>query len=186
MIKFLLALFISTASFAAQPGAVPSVTVSASGANTAQVSISPSQLAANGSCGSAANSPCFSLYGYTSSSTSGNFYVLYKNGTAYTTGSSTKAYCFDITASSGGGNSAWQLVSSQAAITNNSSSALTNGVYQGGATTTYPVLTGPTANVAAIIPGTYVFGDGSHATSAGFQTGTASTNFQIHMDCYEQ
>ena len=182
MLKFLLAFLISTASFAAQPGAVPSVTVSATGANTANVSISPAMLSGTGVNG------IFSLYAYVAAggSTAGYWLVLYKNGTAYATGSSTRAYCFDITASSSGTNSTFQLISSQAAIANNNNTALTSGVYQGGATTTYPLATSSTANTNSVIPGVYVFGNGSNATYAGIQVGSSSTGYDVHMDCYEQ
>jgi hypothetical protein len=181
---YALALFISTVSFAAQPGAVPSVTISASGANTAQVSVTPAQL--SGPCTVASSSPCFSLYGYANSSGGGFFYVLYRAGAAYSTGATTKAYCFDITAASSTGSEPFQLVSSHAAITNNSNTALTNPAYQGGATGTDPSITGPNANLVGVVPGTYVFGDGVHATFAGFQTRATSITFYLHMDCFEQ
>ena len=182
--KYLLLLLVSINSFAATPGAVPSVTLSATGANTANVSITPAQL--SGPCTTASSSPCFSLYvsGVTPTG-AGYFILLYRNGAAYVTPSNQKTYCFDITASDAVGSAGFQLVSSQASITNNTNTALTSGVYQGGATTVYPVVTGPTANVQGIVPGVYTFGDGSHATYAAVQVATTHV-YEIHMDCFEQ
>jgi len=178
--KYLLLLLVSINSFAATPGAVPSVTVSASGANTANVSISPAMLSGTGVNG------IFSLYAYTASSGAAYFNVLRRNGQAYATGSTTKAYCFDITGGSSADLNKFQLVSSQSAITDNTNTALTNGVFQGGVSGVYPILTGPSVYVPSVIPGTYVFGDGAHVTYAGIQTGDNSAQYFIHMDCYEQ
>jgi hypothetical protein len=79
----------------------------------------------------------------------------------------------------------FQLVSSQASITNNTSTALTNGFYQGGASGIYIDAAGPTAYVSAVVPGVYVFGNGSNATYAAIQSGS-NDQVRIHMDCYEQ
>ena len=179
MFKILILFFINTTAFSAVPSAVPSVTVSAPGANTGSVSISPSMLSGTGTNG------IFSLYA-TAAQNAGYFFVLYKNGTAYTTGSTTRAYCFDITATGTTANNGFQLVSSQAAISNGTSTALTNPFYQGGASGAYVLLSSATANVPAVVPGVYVFGDGVHATSAGFQTQGATGTVYLHMDCYEQ
>jgi hypothetical protein len=179
----LLTLLFSIVAHAATPGAVPSVTVSAPGANTGQVSIPPSDLA-----GTALTShKIFSLHASSSGTTSGFWYVLYRDGIAYATGATTRAYCFDITAMSGSGGSPFQLVSSQAAIANNNSTALTAPAYQGGASGTYTSITNVTANVVGVIPGVYVFGNGANVTYAGTQFGGGvSQAFMVHMDCFEQ
>ena len=170
---------VSFTAHAALPSAVPSVTVSASGANTAQVSISPSMLSGTGVNG------IFSLYASGTATGGGYFLIFYKNGVAYATGSSTKAYCFDITASDNVGLSTFQMVSSQASITNNSNTALTSGLYMSGASGTYNLVTGPTSQVAAVVPGVYTFGDGSHVTYAAIQV-SGTNGYRVHMDCYEQ
>ncbi len=174
---FLLSL-ISTASFAAQSGAVPSITVTATGANTANVAIPPSDLSGSGI------HKIFSLYVGGSAGFIANWLVLYRDGVAYATGSSTKAYCFDITAADASGSSWFQFVSSQAAIANDTSTALTAGVYQAGAASKYVNSTGPTAYVPAVVPGVYVFGDGVHVTYAAIQV-SVTAQFRVHMDCYE-
>ena len=187
MIKFLLALFISTASFAAQPGAVPSVTVSASGANTAQVSISPSQL--NNPCGSSGSSACFSLYMGYNFGTANYISPLYFNGAAYHVGANSggsttvKAYCFDITAAAGTGSYIFQLISASASFSQGVAyTALSGQIYQAGAPGNYVDAAGPTANVMGVVPGVYTFAANSYP---GVQA-AAAAYYQVHMDCYEQ
>ena len=183
MIKLLLALFISTASFAAQPGAVPSVTVSAPGANTGSVNISPAMLSGTGI------NKIFSLYmGLVG--TGGNFYGLVYNGAAYQVGAATgsygtvKAYCFDVT---GGGNYTvgllFQLVSSSNTIAVGGQGSITGTTqYQGGAAGSYPSMTGAN-NSVAVVPGLFTFNASSYP---GVQIQSGTYFYQIHMDCFEQ
>jgi hypothetical protein len=185
MIKFLLALFISTASFAAQPGAVPSVTVAASGLNSASMTIVPGQLTAN--CGGAGSSGCFSLYCPASTTGTGQFFPCYVNGVAYKVGNvlgtgTPKAYCFDITGGSASGSQLFQLASATSAITANASSITGTPLYQGGAAGSYPSVTTLTGGSNGVVPGTYTF---SNAYYAGLQV-AANITIQVHMDCFEQ
>src|ERR1700758_4926680 len=157
MFKFLIVFLVSIPALAATPGNAPSTTISAPGANTAQATILPGQLVSG--CGSSGSSGCFSLYGYVSSATGGNFYALYKSGTGaqYQVTAGKTAYCFDITTSCGAANCAMQFVSNLATF-NNVASISSIPIYQGGAVASYMVLTGPTANVPYISPGVYSFG----------------------------
>jgi hypothetical protein len=179
----LLTLLFSIVAHAATPGAVPSVTVSAPGANTGSVSIPPSDLSGTGV------HKIFSIYGNGGVSTANYFSPLYRDGVAYATGSSTKAYCFDITAGASGANYVFQFASAQTVIPVNTSptafALLTSPLYQSGQAGSYVNVVSPTANLVTIIPGVYVFGDGSHVTYAAVQYPNSSS-YYIHMDCFEQ
>lgn len=183
MIK-LLALLISLPAFAAQPGAVPSVTLSAPGANTGSVSITPGQL--SGPCTTSSSSKCFSLYCLASTTGTNQFFPCYYNGVIYKVGNATgsgspAAYCFDITAESGSASGLFQLVSTATIFAANASS-ITSGTYQGGAAAAYPLITNITTSVPGIIPGVYSF---ANLTYPGLQV-AANFTIQLHMDCFEQ
>jgi hypothetical protein len=178
MIK-LLALLISISAQAATPGAVPSVTVSAPGANTGSVSIPPSDLSGAGTHG------IFSLFIGIGSDVLNDFYPFIKSGTgaAYQVTAGKTAYCFDGTSSGSPANSLFQLVSATSTFAN-AASSLTGGVYQSGSANLYPWTTGSTINVQGINPGVYSFGA---TTWPGIQAGgTSTTAYTIHMDCFEQ
>lgn len=179
--KYLLLLLVSINSFAATPGAVPSVTVSAPGANTGSVSISPSQLS-----GSSGTNHIFSLFCYANASATNQYFPCYYNGAVYKVGNATSggtpsAYCFDITAGSTTPSSSFQLMSATATFANNATS-VTGGQWMGGVTGSYPLTTGSVSQVAAVVPGVYTF---SNATYVGMQLGPNVIAF-LHMDCFEQ
>ena len=172
----LLLSLISPPSFAATPGAVPSVTVSAPGANTGSVSISPAMLSGTGVNG------IFSLY-VGGTLTAGNYYPLYRNGVAYQVTSGKTAYCFDITSLCTNASYSGQLFSATASFASGAAS-ITGGVYQCGVTPGYCIVSSPTASTTTVVPGVYSFGSGTYP---GFVAYTGSTPvWQLHMDCFEQ
>jgi hypothetical protein len=181
MIK-LLALLFSISAQAATPGAVPSVTVSASGANTAQVSIPPSQLVAG------AAQQIFSLYIGAANSGAPNYLPFYRAGVIYQVPSGKTTYCFDITAASsqtlgGTGPAFMDLISATATFVSNASS-ITGGVGQCGAPGGTALCdTIGTSSVATVVPGVYSF---ASLTWPGIHTYNYPFTYQVHMDCFEQ
>jgi hypothetical protein len=174
----LISIFLSLGARAAVPGNAPILTIAAPGQNTQSLSIPLSSLSGSGVNG------VFSLFGGGSSTTATDYYPLYKNGVAYFTGATTKAYCFNISYISGNTPSSMQLVSSTAAITAGSSS-LTSGKYQGGISGTYVNTVSTSATTFVPQPGEFVIGDGVNVTYAGYQPGNSYV-YYIFMQCYEQ
>lgn len=174
-----LGLLFSFSAIAAVPGNAPILTIAAPGQNTQALSIPLSSLSGTGI------NRIFSLYGNGSASANNYFFPLYRDGVAYATGATTKAYCFNITLNETATGYGVQLISSQAAITYNTNTALTNGFFQGGASAIYVLNEGSTAYLAVPQPGGYVFGDGVHITYAGFQVASTAAVFYLHMECYE-
>lgn len=126
-------------------------------------------------------SQVFSLYfgDWAANAVSGDYYPLFKDGTAYRVTSGKTAICFDIVAFAGAA-AQFQLVSDTAAISVAQAGALTSGKYQAGAATKY-IDNVISANTMTLIPGTFQFGS---LTYAGFQIGTAA-GFTLRMNCYE-
>ena len=175
-ILVILAFFFCLSAIGATPGNAPILTIAAPWQQTEAVSIPLSSLSGTGVNG------VFTLYAG-QNMTSTDFYILYKNGAAYATGASTKAYCFNNYASSGSTSSTFQFVSSQTAFSNGASS-ITSGTYQGGSNQVGVSTAGNTAYLPAPIPGIYVFGDGVHVTYAGVQV-NASAYYSFQLQCIE-
>ncbi len=115
--------------------------------------------------------------------TVGNYYPLYKNGTAYhvSSGLNMGAICFDMVANTyNSGGQPYQLMSATASFAYNAGS-VTGGVYQCGSSGTYCEWSGLTVNRPDPVPGIYIFGANTYA---GYQAGTTNT-YGIHMTCYE-
>lgn len=165
--------------FAAVPGNAPILTIAAPGQQTQALSVPLSSLSGTGVNG------VFSLYGFTSSGVSANFYhPLYKNGTAYQVTAGKTAYCFNMTAAATTATSAFQLVYGTGAFTaGGSGTAPTGAVYQGGQASYYPLNSGATASVPGAAVGMYTFPASDYV---GFQNGSASVSYYIHLECYEQ
>ena len=172
-----LALLISAPSFAAYVPAngAPAIGLGATGAANAPLSTVPLGQV------SASSQQIFSLF-VGGSMTSGNFYPLYKNGTAYQVPSGKTAYCFNIRSSSETGAIRWQIVSDTVAISWNQSSALTSGLFQGGATAQLPLRTGTTANVPYVNPGVFSVAQNRYMA---IQINTTLVA-EFGMDCFEQ
>lgn len=131
--------------------------------------------------GSAGTYAVFSVYA-SSNATAGNFYPLYKNGTAYQVTAGKTAYCFNFAPSAATGAIRFQIVSDTAAISFDQSTALTSGLFQGGAAARYPLRNSTTANKKEIYPGTFSIGASRYvAVQVSF-----SDIFEFSMDCYEQ
>jgi len=178
--RFLVLLsLLSSGAFAAVPGNAPILTIAASGQQTQALSIPLSSLSGTGING------VFSLYNAgVNPVTGGNYYPLIKNGALYQVTAGKTAYCFNITAGSNYTSAlSYQLVSGTASTAAAGSSTITGGVYQCGASAAYCQQTGNVTNVAAGIPGVYVF---SASTWPVCQPASGSQAYYIHMECYEQ
>jgi hypothetical protein len=170
-----LVFLISINAFAATPSSTPSVTNSASGSPTANLNIAPLQLSGSGVNG------MFTLF-VGGSMIGGDYYPLYKGGSAYQVTSGKTAWCSNIKASSSTASESFQFISATASYTFGQSTALTGGVYQCGANSTYCNFTGTTSNLQGPVPGFYSFGS---ATYPGIQAGGTYT-YTVSLDCYEQ
>ena len=171
----LISIFLSLGARAAVPGNAPILTIAASGQQTQALSIPLSSLSGTGVNG------VFSLYAWGGGATNNYFYPLYKNGTAYQVGGSTKAYCVNFSSGDTGGNHQWQLVSSTSAITIAMSALSGTALYEAGAASSYPHLSGATIGVPTANAGTWTFGS---STYAGVQLNGTSA-FQIQLECIE-
>ena len=177
MVHFLSVLsliFAFTAHSAVVPSGVPSIGLGAASTNTANSAVSLDQL-------SSSTRQVFSLYA-AGNATAGNFYPLYKNGTAYQVTAAKTAYCFNMNPSAATGAIRFQVVSDTAAITFDQSTALTSGSFMGGATARYPLRNSTTANGKQQAPGVFAIGASRYAAvQVSF-----SDIFEFTMDCFEQ
>ena len=173
---FLSHIFSLNNAYAALPSAIPSVTVSAPGANTGSVSISPAMLSGTGVNG------IYSVY-LGATMASNGYYHFYKNGSAWQVGSGVTAHCFDITHSAGTANAGYQTGSATATFTDGTGT-VTGGVYQCGVSTSSCNITPSTTYSPTVLPGVLSFAASTYPFV--IDTNGGALYLQMHMDCYEQ
>lgn len=163
------------ASAAITPSPVPSIGLGFAGSFGPTTLVSPSQLVTGSS------KQIFSLYAGANAS-NGNFYPLYKNGTAYQVPVGKTAYCFNFNPSAATGAIRFQVVSDTVAIAFDQVAALTSGLFQGGATARYVLRNSPTANAKQVSAGVFSIAASRYvAVQVGF-----SDIFEFTMDCFEE
>lgn len=109
-----------------------------------------------------------------------DYYILYKNGTAYQVTSGKTCYVVGIGMNAPGSGNNIQLISATAPFADGASS-ITGGVYQGGASGNYPVLQGA-AGTWVYYPTTFQF---AASTYAGIQAGGTANPYGVYVICKE-
>jgi ribosomal protein L21 len=124
----------------------------------------------------------FAIFAGVLSSSTGNFYPFYKNGTQYqvTTGKTCRVEQINL-CSTANTNLELQLVSSLTSYAQNAAS-ITSGTYQGGAVSISAMNTGPTANVFRLFQVPYEFGALSYP---GFQALNNTQAYRVILICRE-